>query len=99
MRHRGRAFALLHRELRNREVFRSKHNVRTKGGSMKDITVRQLEMASRVVGFFRENPIGFRKNSPGADLVEQLRKQVEEIQSLTATQAAQFGLSRAYSRK
>jgi hypothetical protein len=66
---------------------------------MKDITVRQLEMASRVVGFFRENPIGFRKNSPGADLVEQLRKQVEEIQSLTATQAAQFGLSRAYSRK
>jgi len=70
-----------------------------RGGSMKDVTVRQLEMANRVVGFFRENPIAFRRNSPGADLVEQLSKQVGEIQSLTATQAAQIGLSRAQSQK
>jgi hypothetical protein len=69
-----------------------------KGGSMKDVTVRQLEMASRVVGFLRENPIAFRKGSVGADLVEQIKKQVDEIKSLTATQSAQIGLSRANSR-
>jgi hypothetical protein len=65
---------------------------------MKDVTVRQLEMANRVVGFFETNPIGFRKNSPGADLVEQLKQEVAEIQSLTATQASEFAQSRAYSR-
>ena len=35
---------------------------------MKDVTVRQLEMANRVVGFLRENPIAFHKGSDGAHL-------------------------------
>ena len=66
---------------------------------MKDVTVRQLEMASRVVGFFEENPIAFRKSSPGAGLVEQFKKQVDDVKSLTATQAVQIGLSRSCSRR
>ena len=39
---------------------------------MKDVNVRQLEMANRVVGFLRENPITFRKGSAGAELVKQI---------------------------
>jgi chromosome segregation ATPase len=66
--------------------------------SMKDVTVRQLEMTNRVVGFFDANPMGFRKGTPGADLVEQLKHEVAELQSLTATQASEFAHSRAYSR-
>jgi hypothetical protein len=65
---------------------------------MKDVTVRQLEMANRVVGFFEANPIGFRKSSPGASLVEQFKQQVAELHSLTATQATEIAQSRAYSR-
>jgi hypothetical protein len=78
------------------QVFNS--TPKQRGGSMKDVTVRQLEMTSRVVGFFRENPIAFRKGSVGADLVEQIKKQMDEIKTLTATQSAQFGLSHANSR-
>jgi hypothetical protein len=69
-----------------------------RGGSMKDVTVRQWEMANRVVGFLRENPIAFRKGSAGAELVLQVKDQVEEIQSLTTRQAAEFEQSRANSR-
>jgi hypothetical protein len=69
-----------------------------KGGSMKDLTVRQLEMTNRVVRFFQANPIAFRKGSIGADLVEQFRKQVAAVQILTATQASEFAQSRACSR-
>jgi hypothetical protein len=63
---------------------------------MKDVTVRQLEMTSRVIGFFQDNPIVFRKGSPGADLVAQFKSQVAELQSLTATQVSEAGQSRAY---
>jgi hypothetical protein len=69
-----------------------------RGGSMKDLTVRQLEMTNRVVGFFQANPIEFRKGSPGAGLVAQFKKQVAEVQTLTATQASEFAHSRACSR-
>ena len=65
---------------------------------MKDVTVRQLEMANRVVVFFQANPIGFRKGSPGAELIAQITKQFAELRSLTATQASEMAQSRAYSR-
>lgn len=65
---------------------------------MKDVAVRQLEMAIRVVGFFQATPIAFRKGSSGTGLVERLQQQVAEIQSLTATQASEIAQSRAYSR-
>ena len=65
---------------------------------MKDVTVRQLEMANRVVVFFQTNPIGFRKGSPGAHLIAQITKQVAELRSLTATQASEMAQSRTYSR-
>ena len=65
---------------------------------MRDVTVRQLEMANRVVGFLEANPIAFRKGSPGADLVEEFKRQVAELRSCTATQAFEFAQSRAYSR-
>jgi len=65
---------------------------------MKDITVRQLEMANRVVGFLQTNPIAFREDSPGADLVEQLSRQASEIQRLTAAQATEIAEARANSR-
>jgi hypothetical protein len=69
-----------------------------RGGSMKDVTVRQLEMANRVVGFLQANPIAFRKGSPGADLVVRFKKQVAEIQTLTTAQASEFAKARAHSR-
>ena len=65
---------------------------------MKDITVRQLEMANRVIGFLRENPIPFRQGSAGAELVKQIEAQVQEVRSLTTRQAAEFEQSRANSR-
>ena len=65
---------------------------------MKDITVRQLEMANRVVGFLEANPIEFRKGSPGADLVTEIQAKVAEIRSLTATQESEMAQARAYSR-
>jgi hypothetical protein len=65
---------------------------------MKDITVRQLEMANRVSGFLKANPIVFRKSSPGADLVEQFHRQAAVIQGLTEKQVLEIARARACSR-
>ena len=63
---------------------------------MKDLTVRQWRWQVELLDFW-ENPIAFRKGSVGGDPVEQIKKQVDGLES-HATQSAQFGLSRANSR-
>jgi hypothetical protein len=65
--------------------------------SMNDLTVRQLEMSNRVVEFFNENAIPFRKGSPGPELVNQFQQAVSEIQDLTAAQVSEFAQSRVHS--
>jgi hypothetical protein len=64
---------------------------------MNDLIVRRLEMSNRVVGFFEEIPIAFRKGSPGPQLVDQFKQTVSEIETLTATQVSEIAQTRAHS--